>query len=388
MPLRVPRCLRGLRRRASQTPDGEGARQSAQASRAAPAPPVRDGEAAGALSQFVANPIPSPSLPMARAGSSLEAPAVVAEEACLAAPLLRCEDQQTLVAAAGFDGGGGAGEQSQEAPAFLREEERRRRQQPFETPSALSDCSAFSEGGGLVRSVSVRASSAPQGQQGQEQGQAGSACSASRLGLTEGGGSLPPVESSLDRLASETTGSPRTAVASFGVYLWGLNDSGQLLNGSLPEESPSGAPLSCPPSAVSRLAQKRIFGCCCAPDRTWLWDAGQAVWGGGNNEGGVFDPDGEALVARPRLVDGLSGVTCIAAGPSHTVAILESGCEPVFLALEAGASPLASRRALVGKSLLLPLCAQRLWPSAATRRASWRWVPPPPARATRPRRCK
>ncbi|XP_026193549.1 uncharacterized protein LOC34622053 [Cyclospora cayetanensis] len=158
-------------------------------------------------------------------------------------------------------------------------------------------------------------------------------------GPSSGGGSQPQSDeasrtTSLQQLNSECLTPPH-----FAVFMWGLNDSGQLLSGAQPPSNtppeihtggdaaaapgcpPLGGPRGAPPTAVERLENKSICGCCLGLERTWVWDVTQNVWGGGDNEGGCLDPEGEAFIRKPKLSDAVRGAVSVATGESHTIAV-------------------------------------------------------------------
>lgn len=137
---------------------------------------------------------------------------------------------------------------------------------------------------------------------------------------------VPQPEGSLASSFQNQVSESLPAVSHFSVYFWGLNDCGQLLSRAPSGSSPRDARRGFPPASVAKLENKSICGCCLGLDRTWVWDSGHSVWGGGSNEGGCIDPDGEEIIARPRLSDGIRNVVCISAGEGHTIAILENGC--------------------------------------------------------------
>ncbi|OEH76213.1 ubiquitin-transferase domain-containing protein [Cyclospora cayetanensis] len=173
-------------------------------------------------------------------------------------------------------------------------------------------------------------------------------------GPSSGGGSQPQSDeasrtTSLQQLNSECLTPPH-----FAVFMWGLNDSGQLLSGAQPPSNtppeihtggdaaaapgcpPLGGPRGAPPTAVERLENKSICGCCLGLERTWVWDVTQNVWGGGDNEGGCLDPEGEAFIRKPKLSDAVRGAVSVATGESHTIAVLDNGSAIAFGSNEFG----------------------------------------------------
>ncbi|KAL8431957.1 hypothetical protein Efla_002794 [Eimeria flavescens] len=125
----------------------------------------------------------------------------------------------------------------------------------------------------------------------------------------------------------------RLPIPQFHLYVWGLNDCGQLMS---PVSESGGPRRGAPPASVAKLEGKSVCGCCLGLDRTWVWDVGQSVWGGGSNEGGCIDPEGEAVIPKPKLSEGIRNAVCVAAGEDHTIAIMENGSAVAFGSNEFG----------------------------------------------------
>ncbi|KEP63340.1 UNVERIFIED_CONTAM: HECT-domain (ubiquitin-transferase) domain protein [Hammondia hammondi] len=144
----------------------------------------------------------------------------------------------------------------------------------------------------------------------------------------------------------------------FHVYLWGLNDKGQILNGAFGVASPAtpagrdidqergratdsgcereGArevPLTSGPSRVKKLQHKTIAGMSCSAANTFIWDFHDLLWAGGSTEIGLellgmdLDDEGrdEGVVPRASLCETLGDVKMVAASRTHAVAVLENG---------------------------------------------------------------
>ncbi|EPR58426.1 hypothetical protein TGGT1_222440 [Toxoplasma gondii GT1] len=143
----------------------------------------------------------------------------------------------------------------------------------------------------------------------------------------------------------------------FHVYLWGLNDKGQILNGAFGVSSPAtpadkdadrerretesgresegtcSVPLTSGPSRVTKLQHKTIAGMSCSAANTFIWDFHDLLWAGGSTEIGLellgmdLDDEGrdEGVVPRASLCETLGDVKMVAASRTHAVAVLENG---------------------------------------------------------------
>ncbi|CBZ50106.1 putative ubiquitin-transferase domain containing protein [Neospora caninum Liverpool] len=157
----------------------------------------------------------------------------------------------------------------------------------------------------------------------------------------------------------------------FHVYLWGLNDKGQLLNGAFglaaspetpkstgekdPEneggdekasagEEASATPATGGPSRVKKLQHKTIAGMSCSGANTFIWDFHDLLWAGGSTEIGLellgmdLDDDGrgDGVVPRASLCETLGDVKMVASSNTHAVAVLENGAAISFGSNEFG----------------------------------------------------
>jgi alpha-tubulin suppressor-like RCC1 family protein len=109
------------------------------------------------------------------------------------------------------------------------------------------------------------------------------------------------------------------------VDCWGMNENGQLGNGTTdgPARSMGGVACNPAPTQVSGLTGATAISCgdkyCCALRA----DTTVSCWGA-NNQGQLGDGTTKAS-ASPVAVAGLSGVTAIATAEGHTCALLAGG---------------------------------------------------------------
>ncbi|PHJ14854.1 ubiquitin-transferase domain containing, partial [Cystoisospora suis] len=145
----------------------------------------------------------------------------------------------------------------------------------------------------------------------------------------------------------------------FYVYLWGLNDKGQLLNGTYGttkmkedslsphpsekiQEKEEEVPLTSGPCRVKKLQHKAIAGMNCSSVNSFIWDVHDVLWAGGSTELGLnllgmdledFEDQatsssnkkgGCMVIPRPTLCETLGEVTMVHASNTHALAILET----------------------------------------------------------------
>lgn len=190
-------------------------------------------------------------------------------------------------------------------------------QQPFS--SSMSGISSSVSQSGPPSAAGVMASNSPL-----------SAAMLGRAPSHRGAAGQPPIDGPLSDVGTcspalqPQLSESRLPTPHFSVYVWGLNDCGQLMSAASPAD---GEKKGAAPSSIAKLENKSVCGCCLGLDRTWVWDVGQSVWAGGNNEGGCIDPEGDDIISKPRLTEGIRNALCVAAGEGHTIAILENGCK-------------------------------------------------------------
>ncbi|PFH35367.1 HECT-domain (ubiquitin-transferase) domain-containing protein [Besnoitia besnoiti] len=196
------------------------------------------------------------------------------------------------------------------------------------------------------------------------------ACSVSPRGGGAGGcGELqgPSLSASFARLASQG-GTALSSLPSlqrqqteqlvksldFYVYVWGLNDKGQLLNGAFGSSAAGPAqagrsqplaPLTSGPSRVNKLQHRTIAGMSCSAAHTFIWDFHDLLWAGGSTDIGLrtlgIDLDDDdaldtGVVPRASLCETLGDVVTVASSNTHAVAVLENGAAISFGSNEFG----------------------------------------------------